>query len=171
MTPICGTQTGLPTCSTGMINNPNYLRRLDRIFVHDPIYLITTCTFYRAPLLNNPVAHQLLKEEWLRAAGRHGWAVGFYVVMPDHVHLFVSPVNDKSDQLSAFVAKWKQWTAKRLLPQTGLRNLWQPRFHDHLLRSEESYQEKRQYMYLNPIRAGLVQSGQAWPYQGELMPL
>ena len=32
--------------------------------------------------------HKILIEEWRAAHERHGWAVGQYVIMPDHVHFF-----------------------------------------------------------------------------------
>ena len=34
---------------------------------------------------------------------------------------------------------------------------WQEGFFDHVLRSEESYAEKWEYVRLNPVRAGLCQ--------------
>jgi len=41
--------------------------------------------------------------------------------------------------------------------------VWQRGFFDHLLRSEESYSEKWNYVRNNPVRAGLVASGDDWP--------
>lgn len=48
---------------------------------------------------------------------------------------------------------------------------WQKGFFDHVLRSEESYSEKWDYVRLNPIRAGLVVQAEDWPYWGEPFPL
>jgi putative transposase len=50
-----------------------------------------------------------------------------------------------------------------------LPKLWQPGFFDHILRSNESYGEKGNYVRENPVRAGLVKSGGDWPYQGEIV--
>ena len=47
--------------------------------------------------------------------------------------------------------------------------LWQPGFFDHILRSDESYGEKWNYIHENPVRAGLVKSADNWPYQGEIV--
>jgi hypothetical protein len=47
--------------------------------------------------------------------------------------------------------------------------LWQPAFFDHILRSDESYGEKWNYVRENPVRAGLVKSSVDWPYQGEIV--
>ena len=46
--------------------------------------------------------------------------------------------------------------------------LWQPDFFDHVIRSFESYEEKWKYVRLNPLRAGLVEIADEWPYQGEM---
>jgi REP-associated tyrosine transposase len=47
--------------------------------------------------------------------------------------------------------------------------LWQPGFFDHILRTAESYVEKWNYVRENPVRAGLVQTANDWPYQGEIV--
>lgn len=47
--------------------------------------------------------------------------------------------------------------------------LWQPGFFDHVLRPEESYVGKWQYIVENPIRAGLVKEVEEWPHQGEIV--
>ena len=48
---------------------------------------------------------------------------------------------------------------------------WQEGFFDHLLRSEDSYSQKWEYVRQNPVRAGLTASYENWPYQGEIVRL
>ena len=52
------------------------------------------------------------------------------------------------------------------LPHLG--NVWlkNPVF-DHVLRSEDSYSLKWDYVRNNPVRAGLVACANEWPYLGE----
>jgi hypothetical protein len=47
--------------------------------------------------------------------------------------------------------------------------VWQEGCFDHVLRSDESYGKKWQYVHENPVRAGLVASADEWPYQGEIV--
>jgi putative transposase len=47
--------------------------------------------------------------------------------------------------------------------------LWQPGFFDHVLRNDESYAQKWEYIRDNPVRAGLVAEWHQWPYQGEIV--
>ena len=88
--------------------------------------------------------------------------------MPDHVHFFCAEQSAGANHpLSRFVAGWKEWTAKGILGVLKMPGpLWQEEFFDHLLRSDESYGEKWAYVRENPVRAGLVASWEAWPYQG-----
>jgi hypothetical protein len=46
-------------------------------------------------------------------------------------------------------------------------HVWQEGFFDHLIRNAESYAGKWEYVYQNPVRAGLVNDPKEWPYQGE----
>ena len=48
---------------------------------------------------------------------------------------------------------------------------WQKGFFDHVLRSEESYENKWHYVRENPVRAGLVQDWTDWPFSGEIFDL
>jgi len=90
-------------------------------------------------------------------------AVGRYVIMPDHVHIFVCGSGEFV--LSRWVAGLKRAIAVAL-QATG--RFWQPSFFDHLLRSDESYSEKWLYVRENPVRAGLAKAAHEWPYQGEI---
>jgi putative transposase len=46
---------------------------------------------------------------------------------------------------------------------------WQQGFFDHLLRSAESYSGKWEYVFQNPVRAGLVRSADEWEFSGEVV--
>lgn len=145
-----------------------HLRRLSNVFAKDPIYFITTNTKDRRKLFNNPDACKILIEEWTGAFERHGWAVGSYVIMPDHVHFFCKPTPEAC-KLSLFMQQWKQWTSKRIKQKLDLEEpVWQQEFFDHVLRSHESYSEKWNYFEQNPVRAGLVEKAEDWPHAGSI---
>jgi Transposase IS200 like. len=77
------------------------------------------------------------------ASSQHKIAVGRYVIMPDHVHLFVRGSDDF--QLGPWVGRLKQALAKHIVP-AGTPPIWQRGFFDHLLRSDESYGQKWIYV-------------------------
>jgi REP element-mobilizing transposase RayT len=148
-----------------------HLRRLERVWVENPVFFITTTTAHRRTILHSDAACKILCEEWQSARARHGWAVGRHVVMPDHVHFFAAPEPD-AKPLSQFMRFWKEWTSKRLHRELEIpQPVWQPEFFDHLLRSSESYSQKWQYVFKNPVRAGLVARPEDWPWQGEVETL
>ena len=45
---------------------------------------------------------------------------------------------------------------------------WQDGFHDHKFRTPESEQRKWEYVCLNPVRYGLVERPEQWPFGGEI---
>lgn len=95
---------------------------------------------------------------------RHGWWIGKYVVMPDHVHFITTPTPGQDNPVHRAVGKWKEWTARRILKHTAaVAPLWRPEFFDHLLRNQESLAEKWDYVRDNPVRAGLVERCEDWP--------
>lgn len=88
--------------------------------------------------------------------------------MPDHVHFFCAESSRSGNtSLSEFIQRWKEWTSKRLVQVLGQpAPVWQRQFFDHVLRQDESYTEKWNYVVENPVRAGLVTEAKAWPWQG-----
>ena len=90
-------------------------------------------------------------------------ALGRYVIMPDHVHLFVR--GDRNFTLSSWIGGLKR--AMSVAPESP--RLRQPGFFNRVLRSDESYAEKWNYVRNNPVRAGLVKDPEDWPYHGEIV--
>ena len=70
--------------------------------------------------------------------------------------------------LSKWIGGLKR-TLSVALKASGDGPIWQPGFFDHVLRSDESYAQKWEYVRDNPVRAGLVAQSDDWPYQGEVV--
>jgi REP element-mobilizing transposase RayT len=145
------------------------LRRLDIVWIEPPIYFVTVCAKDRRRILADAEVVSILRDELASARGRHGWSVGRYVAMPDHLHFFcASDETPDAASLSRFIGSFKEWSAKRMIA-AGLRApIWQKQFFDHLLRSDESYENKWTYVRENPVRAGLVAKQDDWPCAGEI---
>jgi REP element-mobilizing transposase RayT len=104
-----------------------------------------------------------------RAESDFAIAVGRYVILPDHLHLFVAlPSNVK---LADWVGTLKRILAQSVETMGSGDTVWQRGFFDHLLRSSESYSEKWSYVRENPVRAGLVSNADEWPYSGEVVDI
>ena len=143
---------------------PNRPPRLELVFQRydPPLYFITFNTYHRRKFLANRRVHEQFIH-FSKAALPRGVAVGRYVIMPDHIHLFVCGTIDFS------LVQWVR-VLKRTLSAaiSAARPHWQKGFFDHLVRHSESYAEKWDYVCQNPVRAGLVRHGADWPWQGEI---
>jgi REP-associated tyrosine transposase len=110
------------------------------------------------------MALRLFLEQYAhRATENFNVAPGRYMIMPDHVHLFVRGGRDFT--LSSWIGGLKRAISVRLESP----KLWQPGFFDHILRGDESYGEKWNYIRDNPVRAGFVKRADDWPYHGEIV--
>ena len=49
------------------------------------------------------------------------------------------------------------------------RSLWQKGYHDHVLRREEHIGAVARYIFANPVRAGLVEAIEDYPYSGGIL--
>ena len=90
--------------------------------------------------------------------------------MPDHFHAFVG-FDDQKIQLAAWMKSLKNTLSKTLRVAGIVGPHWQKGFFDHVLRNEESYEEKWHYVRENPVRAGLVKDREEWPFWGEIFDL
>jgi putative transposase len=170
---------------------PPRLKRLDRLFTSHPLYFVTTNTEDRKPILANAKVHEDFRK-FCEAGLTRGVFVGKFVLMPDHLHLFVAfgdeyesalierrysgePVAVVCDRRLSLLSEWMK-SLKNSLSKT-LRGMnvpaphWQKGFFDHVMRSEESYSEKWLYVAKNPVRKKLATHPEDWPYQGEIYPL
>ena len=95
------------------------------------------------------------------------WIIGRYMILPDHIHLFCSPIPYRDRGLTQWVGFWKAATA-RAWPNRSERPIWQKNFWDRQLRRGESYSVKWDYVVNNPVRHGYVDRAEDWPYAGEI---
>jgi len=78
----------------------------------------------------------------------------------------LSPLENREDSLSGFVHAWKSSVTLRLRARGVSGPVWQSESSDRLLRSGESAQQKWDYIEQNPVRAGLVERPDEYPYSG-----
>jgi REP element-mobilizing transposase RayT len=93
--------------------------------------------------------------------------------MPNHVHVVFCPMPDRIPAareltpLAAILHSWKSFSAQaanRALGRTGA--FWQREYYDHLIRDEADYKRCVNYTLNNPVKAGLCETWEAWPWTG-----
>jgi putative transposase len=86
-----------------------------------------------------------------------------WAFLPDHWHAIIFPrfpVTISRVMESIKVGSTLRINASR--KESGL--LWQPRFFDRAVRTVKEYYEKVEYIHLNPVRAGVVERAEDWPW-------
>lgn len=108
---------------------------------------------YGACWLRRPDAARIVADALRFFAGER-YLLGDFVVMPNHLHVLVTPAPDH--ELSEIVRSWKTFTARQingLLGRSGA--FWQAETYDHIVRSEEQLAHYCRYIAENPLKAKL----------------
>ena len=129
-----------------------------------PVVFVTVCTKNRTPWLASHDVHARLRTIWSAA---EAWRVGRYVVMPDHVHLFCSP-GPIDLPLDNSIRYWKSTYAR---DPVVAGQAWQRDHWDTRMRGDAAYAERWEYVFENPVRTGLVERAEDWPFAGELFAI
>jgi REP element-mobilizing transposase RayT len=100
----------------------------------------------------------------LEIGNKAAFSVLAYCFMPDHVHLLVEGRAEHAD-LKKFISAFKQQTGFAHKKATG-NTLWQVSYYDRTLRSEDDLQVLADYVFMNPVKAGLVSDPYTYPLSG-----
>lgn len=121
------------------------------------IYILTTVVHGRRPVFENSRNAEIVIDT-LRHMERSGRSRTYaWVVMPDHVHWLMEL---RSGTLAGCMNLFKSRSSRLM----GAGRVWQPGYHDHALRKEESLEHVARYIVGNPIRAGLARQAGEYPY-------
>jgi putative transposase len=91
-----------------------------------------------------------------------------FCIMANHVHLLFTPLETEKANyhaLPAIMHSLKRHTAfesNKVLERTGA--FWHQENYDHVVRDTEELNRIRQYILNNPVKAGLVDSYDKWPW-------
>ncbi len=101
---------------------------------------------------------------------RHGQVYDLlaFCVMPNHVHLVCTPLQDEDGKYHALhriLQSLKRHTARqanKILKRQGA--FWQAESYDHVVRDTDELARIVQYVINNPVKAGLAPDWEAWPW-------
>jgi putative transposase len=86
-----------------------------------------------------------------------------FVVMPDHVHLLLTVDGEMSiEKAMQFIKGGFSYRLKKDCGYVG--EVWQPGFSEVRVDDRESFLQHRKYIAENPVKAGLVDSPEKFPY-------
>jgi putative transposase len=124
-------------------------------------FFVTTVTWQRAPILRTETRARLLIDVLLDYREQRKYLLHEFVVMPDHIHLLLTPASSISVERAVQFIKggfsYRLRKLERIL-------VWQQSFTNHRIRDAEDFERHCEYVRLNPVRAGLVRDAGAYPF-------
>jgi len=147
-----------------------------RLLVYGPgaLHFVTFSTYQRRRFLEPDRTRSIVVETLSEMLERHGASCHGFVVMPNHVHVLLTVREDST--IADFLKVWKKTSSYRIgrfyeQELTKYRELcpkecpvWQARYYDFAVESDEKLPEKIQYMHDNPVTAGLVNAEVDWKW-------
>lgn len=131
------------------------------------LYFVTICAENRKGAFDRPDLIAQLLAVLQKQCKTHLFDVYAYCFMPDHMHLLLVGLSERSE-LQGLIRAFKGESAA-VARECGVRNLWQKGFYDHVVRSGKNLGDVASYIFDNPVRAGLVKQFTEWPYSGSWM--
>ena len=137
--------------------DPTKIRARSRTF-----FITTKCAEGQALLQSGRNA--LLLVDVLRANAAAGrFRVHDFVIMPDHIHLLMTV--DDGTTIEKAVQYIKGGFSYRLKKEFGYSGeVWQRGFGDERILDRQSFFAHREYIAQNPVRCGLVDSPEKYPF-------
>ena len=155
---------------------------LRRYYGSGDLHFITCSCYQRRPWLDTGERRDLFLNILEDVRKEHRFVVLGYVVMPEHFHLLMS--EPQVGTPSTVMQSVKQRFAQRVVPRRRQRHLagtrplqstqgaghpisrpmpiWQPRFYDFNVWTEDKRIEKLDYIHQNPVERGLVTEPEQW---------
>jgi len=122
---------------------------------NDRTILVTTVTRKRMPLFSDAAHAREVIECLYRVQTIHPFFLYGFVIMPDHCHFLIKV--PAPGTISKVMNSFKAGVTFDL----GLAKVWQPRFH---IRCIDNVSEALRYIHANPVRRGLVEYPEAFPW-------
>jgi len=139
------------------------LPRFRRYAEGEQCYFVTSGTHERRPLFRDPRLCLILLENLRFYHERMNFGLHGYVIMPDHIHLLITPREGSS--ISDIMRNLKSYAVREMRHALGIDGpVWQRRFYDRVIRNEEQFRSALDYIHLNPVKARLVQSASGYEF-------
>jgi putative transposase len=128
------------------------------------VFFVTTSVIQHQELFKAPQDYALIERNLEYYRVRDSAKIYAYVIMPHHLHLVIDIPPDKS--ISDYMRDFKRQTSREFFKSINLETgrLWQEKFDDLDLINYQTFSTKINYIHMNPVRAGLVNEPQDWPY-------
>ena len=139
------------------------LHRTKRHLPHWTLKGSTYFVTFRAKQAELTIGEQRLVLEQIKEGNHRYYDLIAAVVMPDHVHIVLTPKAEYS--LSNIMKGIKGVSAHKInVKRKTSGSIWQDESFDRIIRDEDELNEKIAYMFHNPLKKGLTED--PWSYHG-----
>ena len=122
-----------------------------------PVFFITICCEKTNRIeLTQPESAAFICDSFFYRQKLGQWHVHYLLLMPDHLHTLLSFGTQRT--MKQVISNWKHFASSQM------KIAWQRDFFDHRIRSENSFADKWEYIRQNPVRKGLIDHVDEWPY-------
>jgi putative transposase len=126
-------------------------------------YFVTTRCWQGRAIFQVPEIADILVKTLSQYRDEGAYLLHEFVVMPDHLHLLVTP--GPTTSLEKTVQLIKGGSSHRIHKERNQKmEIWQEGFYDWTVRDADDWYAKVEYIRMNPVRAKLVQRPEDWPY-------
>lgn len=142
--------------------------RRGRVSLEGQVYLVTTVCHERRPLFADSTTARAVMTVLSDPATWPQASAKAWVLMPDHWHGLIELRGEENvsrtlQRLKSLITRAVRQTRSDSVP------VWEAGFHDHALRREETLVAAARYVLDNPVRAGLCERWNDWPWRGGAM--
>lgn len=151
---------------------PNYAR----YYEPEATYFFTLVTHERKGFLTSWTARHCLRAAWRETCEHRPFQTVAVCLLPDHLHcLWTLPAGDTdyATRWSAIKSRFTRYyqanggtegTRNASRQRRGERGFWQRRFWEHVIRDAEDFARHFDYIHFNPVKHGLVDYPEQWPW-------
>lgn len=126
-------------------------------------YFVTSRCFESRPFFKNEDLAKETVSALLELRSKFSFRLFVYCLMPDHLHLLLSPDEGKIS-ITKLMQIFKGKTTHILWKYGFKGKLWQKSYYDHVMRTYEDLHETVKYILYNPVRANLVVNPLEYPF-------
>jgi putative transposase len=125
-------------------------------------YFVTANVLERKCLFHVEKIARLFIEVLLSYRAKQKYLLHEFVVMPDHIHLTLTPTGITLERAMQFVKGGFSFQLNSALKRK--RDPWQPSFVDRRIRDSLEYEKFKNYIWQNPVKRFLARTAQEYPY-------
>ena len=154
-----------------------------RYRIEGSIYYITSVVYNRLKIFTSPSFIIPIIDSLNYYRYQYSCKLIGFVIMPDHIHLLIFPQIEQA--VTNFMRDFKRFTSGRITRQAKVEGkaewiqafenagaateraeykVWQDSFWEQNIYTDKFLQQKLDYIHLNPVRAGIVESSTDYPY-------